>query len=138
MKRILAMILLCLLLCGCQTGKPVPAETQAPTQTETQPVPTQTRENPLLGTWVNGGTYENGSEYRETMTVNDDGTVIVIMEYQGEYYSTLTGTYLLSGNCFSVTIESEDEPYTTDYHYAVDGRQLTLTDNKGTYTYLRG
>lgn len=136
MKRIFVILLLCLLLCGCRTVKNEPPETQ--TQAETQPIQTQMRDNPLVGTWVNGGTYENGREYRETMTVMEDGTVIVIMEYQGEYYSTLTGTYTLSGGCFSVTIDSEDEPYTTDYHYEVDGRQLTLTDNKGTYTYLRG
>lgn len=146
MKRLVTILLACLLLCGCQTAKTersktrteIPTDTQTETQTDTQPTQLPQGENSLLGTWVNGGTYENGSDYRETMTVLDDGTVVIIMEYQGKYYTTLTGTYTLAAGCFSVTIDSGEEPYTTDYHYEVDGRLLTLTDSKGTYTYLRG
>lgn len=126
-----------LLLCGCTT-KATPKQTEPQETQNIQNTQNQTQENLLLGTWINTGTYENGSQYEEILTVFDNGTVSVVLNYKGSYYTTLTGSYVLASNCFSVTIDSVEEPFTTDYHYEVDGRQLTLTDFKGTYTYLRG
>lgn len=137
MKRMItAVLLIAMLLCGC-TANNAEKPKQQPEESATQQE-SHITDNPLLGTWINTGTYENGGAYEEILTVCDDGTVIVTLNYQGTYYTTLTGTYVLAANCFSVTIDSVDEPFSTDYHYAVDGRQLTLTDFKGTYTYLRG
>jgi hypothetical protein len=126
------MILLCaallLLAAGCAGSEGAADGSKAASVSEPQ------LDEALLGTWVNSGSYENGGEYVETMTVREDWTVQIDLEYEGAPYQTLSGTYTLSGQHFVVTI-TDDPDYTTDYRYLVDGRQLTLEDDNGTYVY---
>lgn len=133
MKKLWMVLLLAavLTLAGCAGGTEEEPQAAQPTETVSY-VPDPDHE--LVGCWVKTGEFEEGADYVETLTVNGDGTLSVQLDYRGEPYQTLTGTYVISGKHFVVTIDA-DTPYTTDYRYAVDGRELTLSDENGSYVY---
>lgn len=118
-----------MLLAGCQENA-APAETQPPETVTFTPDP----DHPLVGTWVKAGEFDEGADYVETLTVSGDGTLTVQLDFRGEPYQILTGSYTITGQHFVVTIDAET-PYTTDYRFAVDGRELMLEDTNGSYLY---
>ena len=83
MKRLLP-ILLCLLLLLCACGR-----------SEAAPV----------GTWVNAGQYTEGRDFVETVTLRDDGSLSVHLDYRGEPYADLTGTWELEGEKLTFTMD---------------------------------
>ena len=115
-----------------------PAETGRPTASadpseETEPLLHPDRD-PLLGTWVNAGAYEEGRDFVETMTIEAEGTVRVHLDYQGSPYADLTGSWTRSGN--SLTFSMSDGSVLV-YEYSIDGRMLILTGNGKRMEFLR-
>ena len=116
MKRLLACLaLLCLLLSACHTPQTVPT---------------------LTGTWVNAGQYSAGRDFVETLTLNEDGTALVHLDYQGSPYADLAGTWTADGTTLSVDFT---DPDTRDrvYTYALTETTLTLTGSGKDVKYLR-
>ena len=117
MKRILcSLALLCLLLAGCQTPREGPS---------------------LAGSWVNAGQYSPGREFVETMTLLENGSVTVHLEYRGADYATLEGTWTLRDD--TLTVDFTD-PNTRDrvYTYTLTETTLTLTGDGKEVVYQRG
>ncbi len=115
MKRLfVCLALLALLLAGC-------AEKKAP---------------PLTGTWVNAGQYTEGRAFVETLTLTEEGGVLVQLDYQGKPYATLEGVWTIEGDVLSVDFA---DPETRDrvYTYAVTETSLTLTGEGKTVDYVR-
>ena len=115
MKRLLVCLaLLSLLLSAC--GEAVPAAT----------VSTEAPAPALVGVWVNAGQYSEGRDFVETLTLREDGTVTVDLQYQGKPYASLEGRWTARGDSLSVDFT---DPNTKDrvYRYAVTGTTLTLS-----------
>ena len=116
MKRILcSLALLCLLLAGCQTPREGPS---------------------LAGSWVNAGQYSPGREFVETMTLLENGSVTVHLEYRGADYATLEGSWTALGDTLSVEFA---DPNTRDrvYTYTLTDLTLTLTGDGKEVVYQR-
>ena len=64
MKRLLPILLCLLLLCACGRSEAAP-----------------------VGTWVNAGQYTEGRDFVETVTLRDDGSLSVHLDYRGEPYA---------------------------------------------------
>lgn len=127
-------LLLCLLLCGCggrQTAGTEPAGSP-PAQTEPQLPPER---DPLLGTWVNTGRYSEGRDFVETLILEADSTVTVHLDYQGQPYADLTGTWTREGDTLTFTMS---DGTVRIYAYHIDGRFLTLTGDGKTVEYVSG
>ena len=106
MKRIiLCLALLGPLLCGCG------AETPA-----------------LPGVWVNAGQYSEGRDFVETMTLREDGSVTVHLEYQGADYATLEGIWTQENGTLAVDFSDEA---VKDRSYSYTLTETTLTLNGG-------
>ena len=115
MKRLLCLALLCLLLAGCQSPQATPM---------------------LTGTWVNAGAYALGRDFVETLTLREDGSVTVHLDYRGEDYATLEGVWTRRDD--TLTVDFTD-PNTRDrtYTYTLTEETLTLTGNGKDVTYQR-
>ena len=105
---------------------------------ETEPTQEQTRSDPLpealLAAWVNSGTYSSGRPYVETLTLFEDLTIRVHLDYEGEPYSDLTGTCFRQGDLLRFTMA---DGTVREYRFEVDGNILTLTGEDRTVTYRR-
>ena len=124
MKRLLVCLLLCLLLAAC-------GETEISTTAAAEaPAPR------LTGVWVNAGQYSEGRDFVETLTLSEDGTVTVHLEYQGSDYATLTGSWTVSDGILNVDFT---DPNTRDrvYTYALTDTTLTLTGDGKDVEYAR-
>ena len=122
MKRLSALLLLlCLLLTACARPDPAATEAAAPA---------------LTGAWVNAGQYSEGRDFVETMTLREDGSVTVHLEYQGADYATLEGRWTAEGDVLSVDFT---DPNTRDreYTYALTETTLILTGGGKTVEYVR-
>lgn len=73
----------------------------------------------------------------ETIEFFEDGSFTVSCTYQGQDTGTLTGTWTAADGTVSCRITGGAAPYTVDYAYTVDGRELTLEDDDGPAHYLR-
>ncbi len=115
MRRLLLCLLLCLLLSACRTPQAVPA---------------------LTGTWVNAGQYSADRDFVETLTLNEDGTAKVHLDYQGKPYADLTGTWTAEGGTLSVDFT---DPDTRDrvYTYALTETTLKLSGGGKDAEYVR-
>ncbi|MBR6376281.1 MAG: hypothetical protein IKS05_00790 [Oscillospiraceae bacterium] len=116
MKRILcAIALLFLLLAGCDTPQAGPA---------------------LAGTWVNVGQYSEGRDFVETMTLREDGSVLVHLEYQGADYAALEGSWTAEGDSLAVDFT---DPNVRDrvYRYSLTESTLTLSGDGKDVEYTR-
>lgn len=145
MKKSVICILLAVLLLfgGCSfhfsfhAGTPettAPAETQSLQPEDLQPA--QFSDDPdIAATWVNGGTYTDGQDYVETMTLLPDGAAMITIEYQ-DSFQTLTGTYTALNGTLTVRIDA-DPPYDRVYQYERDANVLTLHSEDKTVTYRR-
>lgn len=137
MKKLLLPILALLaLLAGC--AKP-PAETTAPSVTA-EPTEETVFSAPqdLFGVWVSAS--EGELRMTETISFFEDGAMTVSIVYRGDNHGALSGTYSVEGDAIHCSVlESTDgtAPYTVDYRFAIDGRELTLQDADGEARYLR-
>ena len=124
MKKLAAIILLlCLLLAAC-------GGMESPTASTAAPGPG------LAGTWVNAGQYTEGRDFVETLTLREDGTAEVHLDYRGKPYADLAGTWTAAGGVLSVDFT---DPNTKDrtYSYALTETTLTLTGGGKEVVYRR-
>ena len=129
MKRLLSclvllcFVLLCLVLAACGARE---APTEAPTA-----------EGPALaGVWVNAGRYSEGRDFVETLILNGDGTAKVHLDYRGEPYADLEGTWTADETTLSVDFT---DPNTRDrsYTYALTETTLKLSGGGKDAEYVR-
>ena len=124
MKRLLVCLaLLCLLLAACGGAESPTASTAAPGPG-------------LAGVWVNAGQYSEGRDFVETLTLREDGTAAVHLDYRGKPYADLAGTWTAEGDTLSVDFT---DPNTKDrtYSYALTETTLTLTGGGKAVEYVR-
>ena len=116
MKRILlCFVLLCLGLSACQTPRSGPA---------------------LTGVWVNAGQYSEGRSFVETMTLREDGSVTVHLEYQGRDYATLDGRWSAEDGVLNVDFTDPGAKDRT-YSYTLTEQSLSLSGSGKTVSYQR-
>lgn len=124
------LLVVSLLLCvGCE---------KQPAQTEPSTEPTQssyTIPSELLGIWVSADGGDR--EMIERLYFYEDGSLIVELDYEGEPYGSLYGTFSVEGHTIHCDITEGTTPYQVSYDYRIDGRELILTDDDGPATYLR-
>ena len=124
-KRLLALLFCFLLLAAC-------VKPETPTTAATTEAPALS----LAGVWVNAGQYSEGRDFVETLTLNENGTAQVHLDYQGKPYADLEGTWTADGTTLSVDFT---DPNTRDrvYTYALTETTLTLTGSGKDVQYLR-
>ncbi len=116
MKRILSCFaLLSLLLCACAEKPASPG---------------------LTGAWVNAGQYSEGRDFVETMTLREDGTITVHLEYQGRDCATLEGTWRREAEILTLDFTDPNVRDRT-YTYTLSGDVLTLAGDGKTVEYSR-
>ena len=115
-SRLLVCLCLLALLCACA----------APEQADALP-------QELVGSWVSAG---NG-DLIETMTLAQDGTISVQCTFRGKDTGTIRGVWHADGQTLFTDIQEGTSPYQAEFTWAVDGRELTLTDESGTARYVR-
>ena len=116
MKRLLAAaLLLCLLLAACASPEVGPS---------------------LVGTWVNEGQYSEGRDFVETLTLTEEGGILVQLDYQGRPYATLEGVWSAGDGVLRVDFA---DPDTRDrvYSYTVTETSLVLTGDGKDVEYVR-
>lgn len=129
MKKIIILTLLgALLLLPACGGTEQATQATAATTTEFS-VPQD-----LPGVWVSANSEQ---EIIETITFEDDGTISISATYLGVDAGTISGTYEIDGDVLYCYIEEGADPFTSTFRFAVDGRELTLTDDGGDARYLR-
>ena len=89
----------------------------------------------LVGMWRNAGEYSEGRDFVETLTLNEDGSCTIHLDYQGADYQTLTGTYELEGGFLHTHLE--DGQLNRSFRYTLDGRELILETDRKTVTYIK-
>lgn len=105
-----------------------------PAPVGTEPLPQLPLPENLIATWVNAGAYSGGRDYVETLTLYDDNTLRVHLDYEGKPYSDLTGTVIRRGGNLIFLMSDGTE---RSYRFEVDGNILTLTGEDRTVTYRR-
>ena len=115
MKRLLCLALLCLLLVGCRAPQSGPV---------------------LTGAWVNAGQYSQGRDFVETLTLREDGSVTVHLDYRGTDYATLEGRWTAEDGVLNVDFTDPNARDRT-YTYTLTEETLTLTGNGKDVTYQR-
>ena len=110
---------------------PEPTETAEPsTSFDLAAVP----EN-LIAMWRSASAGE--LDMIETVNFEPDGTIWVNCTYQGADVGTIYGTYCVAGDRIYCNMTSDGQPYTVEYQFILDGRELTLQDDDGPAHYLR-
>ena len=143
MKYILALILSLLLLLstGCTAKNPSTAtesSTDGPERAQESSSFLQEEEEipqELLGVWVSAD--EGEREMTESITFYENGSIVVELTYQKDYYGTLYGTFTVDGHYIYCDITEGTTPYQVTYGYRIDGRELYLSDDDGEAQYLR-
>ena len=131
MKKIF-LVLLCCLLVGC-TAKTPSEVTEAAPETEE----TVDEKQDLIGVWRNAGQYTEGRDFVETLTLNEDGSCTVHLEYQGEDYQTLEGSYTVENGILSVDYRDQSGTVNRSFQYTRDGRELILKTEAKIVTYIK-
>ena len=139
MKQLLCcLLLLCVLLVGCETAAEPAKSTQAPSAAP-QTLPTASDEldipQDLPGVWVSAS--EGQLMLTETITFYENGDLTVSGTYQGTDSGTIYGTYTVSDNQIFCDITAGTTPFKVTYTFCIDGRELILTDADGDAHYLR-
>ena len=112
-KTFLIFLLCCLLLAGCGEKKPA-----------------------LTGTWVNEGQYTEGRDFVETMTLKEDGTALVHLDFQGKPYADLEGTYVLA-EADEMLIVTLSDGTVRAYRFTLTDTTLSLVGNGKSVEYRR-
>ena len=143
MKRLFICVFICLLLVGCTAA---PAE-QSPEDTQPEQLPETETTLPVelpgqgaeavFGVWRNAGQYQEGREFVETMTLDETGACEIQLDYQGEPYQTLRGTYYVMGEWLYTTLYDDGEEIHRDFLFTRDGRELILESESKTVTYIK-
>ena len=128
MKKALLLFWVLLLLTGC-AAKPAadPSETEE-TADERQEV---------VGVWRNAGQYEEGKDFVETLTLDENGGCTVHLEFMGEDYQTLEGSYTVQGGVLFTEYADAGGKISRSFQYTRDGRELILKTETKTVTYLK-
>ena len=130
----LAALTLVLLLAGC-AAPGSRAETEAMPVTE---APAEDGEAAaLIGMWRNAGQYSEGRDFVETMTLNEDGSCTIHLDYQGEDYQTLSGSYEVKNGVLYTDLDTENGQMQRSFQYTLDGRELILQNEQKSVTYIR-
>ena len=128
----LAALTLVLLLAGCAAPG---------SGTETAPVTEASAEDgeaaALIGMWRNAGQYSEGRDFVETMTLNEDGSCTIHLDYQGEDYQTLSGSYEVKNGVLYTDLDTENGRMQRSFQYTIDGRELILQNEQKSVTYIR-
>ena len=121
----LAALTLVLLLAGCAAPG---------SGTETAPVTETPAEDgeaaALIGMWRNAGQYSEGRDFVETMTLNEDGSCTIHLDYQGEDYQTLSGSYEVKNGVLYTDLDTENGQMQRSFQYTLDGREMILQNEK--------
>lgn len=126
MKKICLIICFALLLCLCSACSPEPEASVEVVSGVPQELP---------GVWVSASGGE--LELVETITFEEDGSLMVSATYQGADAGTIYGSYRVEQDTVYCSITEGAEPFDMTFTYRIDGRELTLTDADGDAHYLR-
>lgn len=122
-RRILPLLLLLALLCtGCRSTETPNAEAIGLPQD-------------LIGTWVSADPGE--LDMVETIVFSEDGSFSVQCDYHGMDAGTISGDYVTEDDHLICNITAGTSPYTAEYTFRVDGRELVLTQDGSDAHYLR-
>lgn len=140
MKRfwtILAVMLLFCMFCfgACAENTPTPTETSEPTSTVAPSFDLAGVPENLIAMWRSADAGE--LDMVETISFEDDGSIFVHCTYQGADVGTIYGTYYVAGDRICCDMTSDGQPYTVEYQFILDGRELTLQDDDGPAHYIR-
>ena len=133
MKRLILVLLLTLTLCGCGRAADKPEQTLP--DADSSALPPEAEE--LLGVWVNAGQYEAGKDFVETLTLADDGTAVIHLDYQGRDYATLTGSFTTQAGVLIVHLSEDGTNYDRIYDYTLENGDLILTSESKTVRYSK-
>ena len=128
----LAALTLVLLLAGCAapgSGTETAPVTEAPAEAGEAAA--------LIGMWRNAGQYSEGRDFVETMTLNEDGSCTIHLDYQGEDYQTLSGSYEVKNGVLYTDLDTENGRMQRSFQYTIDGRELILQNEQKSVTYIR-
>ena len=133
MKKTIALALtLVLLLAGCAapgSGAETAPVTEAPAEDGEAAA--------LIGMWRNAGQYSEGRDFVETMTLNEDGSCTIHLDYQGEDYQTLNGSYEVRDSVLYTDLDTGNGRVQRSFQYTLDGRELILQNEQKSVTYIR-
>lgn len=123
MKKILPLFAALFLLVGCKTAQSAPEST----------LPAIPQD--LIGTWVSADPGE--LDMVETIVFSEDGSFSVQCDYHGMDAGTISGDYVTEDDHLICNITAGTSPYTAEYTFRVDGRELVLTQDGSDAHYLR-
>ncbi len=146
MKRYFVIFLmLSMLLCagctseGTKNVKTTEASESATTQSADAPetAPSELVQLPrgLEGNWTSASVSDRG--YSESITFFEDGTLSVSSLLNGTVQQTIYGTFHVDGDKIVYEITEGTIPYSGEYKYVLDGRELYLIDDDQPAHYLR-
>ena len=136
MKRLFLLSLICLLLLvGCDsegakgtTEQPVPESEESSEQLVRLP-------RGLEGEWMSASEGERG--YTEMISFFEDGTLTVSSLKDGAVQQVIYGTFRVEGDLILYDITGGASPYSGEFKYILDGRELYLIDDDEPAHYLR-
>lgn len=136
MKQFFAIFLiLSMLLCVACSEDESAATTQSTVMLETALTEIAQLPRGLEGEWMSASAGERG--YTEAITFFADGTLTVSSLLNGEVQQTIYGTFRVEGDMIIYEITGGTTPYSGEYKYVLDGRELYLIDDDQPAHYLR-
>ena len=134
MKRLFILFLICtLLFVGCDSEETETTTTQPTGESEEGQLVQLPRG--LEGEWMSASDGERG--YTEMITFNSDYTLVVKSLKDGVVQQTIYGTFRIDGDMIIYDINEGTSPYSGEFKYIIDGRELYLIDNDEPAHYLR-
>ncbi len=137
MKRICALLMISLTLlcaaCGSHNG-------DSSSATNKSEMPQESTEqialpHGLAGDWSSASAGERG--YSEMISFGEDGSLTVSSLKDGVIEQTIYGTFYVEGNRIIFNITGGATPYSDEFEYSIEGRELYLIDDDGPAQYLR-